>query len=70
VLENRVLKRVFGPNRDEVTVSWRKLHNGKLHNLYFFAKYRSIRWAGHVTRMGRKGMHIGYLWESQKERDH
>jgi hypothetical protein len=34
VLENRVLKRIFGPKRDEVTGEWRKLHSGELHNLY------------------------------------
>jgi hypothetical protein len=31
---------------------------------------RKMRWAGHIARMGRRGMHIGYLWEIQKERDH
>jgi hypothetical protein len=39
VFENRVLRRIFGPKRDEVIASWRKLHNEELHNLYFFAKY-------------------------------
>jgi hypothetical protein len=34
VFENRVLRRIFGPKRDEITVEWRKLHNGELHNLY------------------------------------
>jgi hypothetical protein len=34
VFENRVLRRIFGPKRDEVTGEWRKLHNGELHNLY------------------------------------
>jgi hypothetical protein len=58
VFENRVLKRIFGPTRDEVTGEWRKLHNGELHNLcsspdiIMQIKSRRMRWAGHVTRMG------------------
>jgi hypothetical protein len=58
VFENRVLRRIFGPNRDVVTRDWRKLHNGELHNLYSspniirMIKSRRLRWAGHVARMG------------------
>jgi hypothetical protein len=58
VFENRVLSRIFGPKRDEVTGGRRKLHNGELHNLYSSAniirliKSRRLRWAGHVARMG------------------
>jgi hypothetical protein len=58
VFENRVLRRIFGPKRDEVTGEWRKLHNEELHNLYSFPdiisqiKSRRMRWAGHVARMG------------------
>jgi hypothetical protein len=55
VFENRVLRRIFGPKRDEVTGDWRKLHNEELHNLYSspnrMIKSR-MRWAGHVARMG------------------
>jgi hypothetical protein len=75
VFENRVL-RIFGPKKDEVTGDWRKLHNEELHNLYSspniirMIKPRRMRWARHVARMGRRGMHIDYWWESQKERDH
>jgi hypothetical protein len=72
-----VLRRIFGPRRDEVTGEWRKLHNEEeLHNLYSspniirMIKLRGMRWAGHVARMGIRGMHIGYWWESQKESDH
>jgi hypothetical protein len=62
VFENRVLRGIFGPKRDEVTGDWRKLHNGELHNLYSSPdvirqiKSRRMRWAGHVARMeeGRK----------------
>jgi hypothetical protein len=76
VSENRMLRRIFGPKRDEVTGGWRKLHNGDLHNLYSspsimrMIKSRRMRWAGHVARMGRSGMHIGHWWEIQKERYH
>jgi hypothetical protein len=58
VFENRVLRRIFGPKRDEVTGEWRKLHSGKLHNLYSSSdiigqiKSRRMRWTGHVARMG------------------
>jgi hypothetical protein len=58
LFENRVLKRIFGPTRDEVTGEWRKLHNEELHNLYSSpdiirqVKSRRMRWAGHVARMG------------------
>jgi hypothetical protein len=58
VFENRVLRRVFGPKRDEVTGGWRKLHNEELHDLYSspsiirIIKSRRMGWAGHVARMG------------------
>jgi hypothetical protein len=57
VFENRVLRRIFGPTRDEVTGELRKVHNGDLHNMYSSPdiirqiKSRRMRWAGHVTRM-------------------
>jgi hypothetical protein len=76
VFENRVVRRIFGPKRDEVTGEWRKLHNEELHELYSspsiigIIKSRRIRWAGHVARMGRRGTHIDYWWESQREGDH
>jgi hypothetical protein len=60
VIENRVLRRIFGPKRDGVTGGWRKLHNEELHNLYSspsiirIIKLRRMRWAGHVARMGEK----------------
>jgi hypothetical protein len=58
VSENRVLRRIFGPKRDEVTGSWRKLHNEELQCLYSspsivrVIKARRMRWAGHVARIG------------------
>jgi hypothetical protein len=60
VFENRVLRRIFVPKRDEVTGGWRKLHNEELLNLYSspsiirIIKSRRMRWAGHVARMGEK----------------
>jgi hypothetical protein len=60
VFENRVLRRIFGPKRDEMTREWRKLHNKYLHDLYSLPsittiiKSRSMRWAGHIARMGKE----------------
>jgi hypothetical protein len=57
VFENRVLRGMFGPEGDEVTGEWRKLHSGELHNSYSSPdiirqiKSRRMRWAGHVARM-------------------
>jgi hypothetical protein len=60
VFENRVLRRIFGPKRDKVTGSWRKLLNEELRKLYFFSsvtrmmKSRLVGWGGHVARMREK----------------
>jgi hypothetical protein len=72
----RVLRRIFGLKRDEVIGGWRKLHNEELRNLYHspsiirMIKSRRMIWARHVALMGRRGMYIGFGWESQKERAH
>jgi hypothetical protein len=61
VFENRVLRRIFGPKTDEVTGEWRKLHNEELRDLYSSPiKFRRMRWAGHVARMGKRGTLIDY----------
>ena len=63
VFENRVLRRVFGPKRDEVTREWRKLHNKELNDLYCspnivrVIKWRRMSWAGHVARMEGSGVY-------------
>ena len=59
VFENRILRRIFGPKRDE-NEEWRRLHNEELHSLYRspnivrVIKSRRLRWAGHVARIGGK----------------
>jgi hypothetical protein len=76
VLEHRVLGRIPGWKRDGMVGGWRKLHIEELQNLYSSPRIirmiwsRRIRWAGHVARMGRRGMHTDLWWESQKEIDH
>ena len=64
VFEDRVLRRVFGPKRDEVTEEWKKLHNEELRDFYSLpnivrvVKWRRMRWLGHVARMGEeRGVH-------------
>ena len=58
MFENRVLRKIFGPRRDEVTGEWRRLHNEELNDLYSTSnivrviKSRRMRWAVHVARMG------------------
>jgi hypothetical protein len=60
VFENRVLRSIFGPKRDEVTGGWRKLQSGGLRNLYSspsiirMIKSRTMRWTGHVAQMGER----------------
>jgi hypothetical protein len=76
MFENRVLRRIFGPKRDEVTGDWRNLHNEELYKLYSpniikMIKSRRMRWAGHVARMGGKEECIKDIGgENQKERNH
>ena len=70
LLENRVLRRIFGPKRDEVTGEWRKLHNEELNDLYSSPnivrvnKFRIMRWAAHVACMGEKRCLQGFGGET------
>ena len=75
VFENRVLWKVFGPKRDEVTGAWRKLHNEELNDLYSLpnivrvVKSRRMRWAGHVARVGEdSGVHRVLVGKSEGKR--
>ena len=75
VFENRVLRRIFGPKRDEVTGEWRELHNEELNdvhcstNIVRVIKSRSIRWAGHVARMGeRRGVYTVLMGRPEGKR--
>jgi len=75
VIENMVLRRIFGPRRDEITGEWRRLHNEELNDLYsspnivWVIKSRRMRWAGHVAHMGEEKGCIGSWWGSRRERD-
>jgi hypothetical protein len=74
VFENRVLRRIFGPKREEGG-SWRKLHNDELHSLYSspnivrVIKSSRMMWARNVARMG-EGVFTGFWLEGPKTRDH
>jgi len=74
VSENRVLRKIFGPKRDEVTGEWRRLHNEDLHDLYFSSlfhviKSRRMRWAEHVFMYGVQEMciqgSVGETWRKE-----
>jgi hypothetical protein len=75
VFENRVLRKIYGPKREE-DGSWRKLHNVELHSLYSspnivrVTKSRGISWAGHVARMGKGEAFTEFWLGDPKVRDH
>ena len=75
VFENRVLRRIFGPKRDEVTGEWRRLHNEELNDLYCSSKFfqviksRRMRWMGHVARMAeRRSVYLVLLGKPEGKR--
>jgi hypothetical protein len=74
VFENRVLRRIFGPKRDEVTREWRKLHNEGLNDLYSSSNIirvinsRRMRWAEHAEYGGEA--YTAFCWGNLRERDH
>ena len=76
VFENRVLRRVFGNKRDEVTGKWRKLHNEDLNGLYSspniirVIKSRRMRWAVYVARMGTVEVYTGFWCGNLRKTDH
>jgi hypothetical protein len=76
VFENKVLRRIFRPRRNEVTGEWRRMHNEELNYLYSspnivrVIKSLRMRWARHVARMGEERGCIGSWWGNQRERDH
>jgi len=75
VFENRLLRGVFGPKRDEVIGKWGKLHNEELSGLYSLpnivrvVRSRRMRWAGHVARMEIGEVSTGFWWGSLREGD-
>ena len=74
MFENRVLRRIFGPKRDEVTGEWRRLHKEELNDLYCspniirVMKSRIIRRAGHVARTGTGELHAGF-WRGDRGKE-
>jgi len=76
VFENMVLRRIFGPRKDEATGEWRRLHNEELNDLYSspnivrVIKSRRMRWAGHVAHMGEERGVYRILMGNQREGDY
>ena len=72
---NWVLRRIFGPTRDEVTGGWRRPHDEELYDLFSSPKIirtvkSRMRWAGNVAGMGTGDVHTGFWWRELKERDY
>ena len=73
---NKVLRRIFGSKKNEITKEWRKLHNEELNDLYSspniarIIKSRRMRWLGHVARMGKGEAWTGFWWGNLRVSDH
>jgi hypothetical protein len=76
LFENRVLRKILVPKRDEFTGEWKRLRNQKFFDLYSsrniirMIKSRSIRWEGHVTLTGDREIHTEFWWGNLRERAH
>ena len=76
VFENRVLRKIFGPKRDDGTGTWRKLHNEQTNDLYSspnivrMIKSRRMRWTGHVALWGREEVYTGFWLGNPRKRGH
>ena len=76
MFENRVVRNIFGSERDKVTGEWRKLHNEELYNVYsspnfiWVIKSRRMGWAGHVACMGTGEVYTGVFWGDLRVEDH
>ena len=76
LFENGVLRGIFGPERDEITGEWRKIHNEEFNdlccspNIVQVIKLRRMRWAGHVARVGRGEAYAYFLWGNLREINH
>jgi hypothetical protein len=75
VLENRVLKKIYGPKMNEITEEWRRLLNQELCNMFssdviWVIRLRRMRWADCVACMAERTMYIGFWWKNLRERTH
>jgi len=69
MFESRVLRRIFGRKRDEVTWEWRNYIMRSSPNIVRVIKSRRIRWAGHVAPMGERRDYAGFWWGNLRETD-